>query len=70
MKRETEFILVPAQMRERNRLDYLPAVDYSKFMQTAEEKAAADKAAEEKRLADAAFEEEKQRLEEERKQKA
>jgi hypothetical protein len=36
-----KFELVPHQMRERTRQDYLPAYDVSKYLMTAEEKAAA-----------------------------
>jgi hypothetical protein len=44
MNREN-FVLVPAQMRQRKRLDYMPPVDFSKVLRTAEETAAAKEAA-------------------------
>jgi hypothetical protein len=53
MQREN-FVLVPATMRERKRQDCLPSFDVSKYLMTAEEKVAVEKAAEEQRAAEEA----------------
>jgi hypothetical protein len=63
MKREKEFVLVPAPMRERKTLTYYTP-DLSHFMRTPEEIEADKRAEEEKAAADAAFEKEYKRVEE------
>jgi hypothetical protein len=68
-KKREEFVLVPATFRARKNLDYLPPVDFSKFMKTAEEIAAERQAADQCEVEEADFQRRKQAIEEEAAQK-